>query len=142
MAMVCPSRTRWLPLLTTAPSTTPARCSTRAAAAVRLTPPSMATMRSTRSPARAAGTVSVMAHPTSSRLTPGPEREEEQQASADDDGGIGQIEDRVPLQVDEVHDLPRQEPAAGAEHAVEDVAGGAPEHQTQGTGGADAGGAP
>ena len=102
------------------PPTSTAPASMRSATSARLRPVTMATMRSTRSPASASGTTSrtitVRRRPrraaTATSSTPMP----------DPQGGVGHVEDRPPLQVDEVDDAPAEEPVAGPEGAVGEVA--------------------
>ena len=98
----------------------PRRRRPASATSVRLTPVTMATIRSTRSPAIASGT-------TSRTITSPPPRARRELSSSstpmpDPQRGVGEVEHRPPLEVDHVDDAAAEEPVAGAEGPVGEVA--------------------
>ena len=130
----------------------PRRRRSRPTAADRLTSASRATTRSTRSPASAGGTRSVIIAPASrpdrrpSVSTGSPAGAGRRRGAGSSgrrrllssnvmpptrDGDVGDVEDRPPLQVDEVDDAAAQ-PARLPEQPVEQVADGAADDQADG----------
>ena len=133
-----PSTSRTLPDAAGSPSTRTPPAAIVAAASALLRSPINATMRSSRSPASAAGTCStitplIRSRPgTATRRPPmlprracGTRRQnaaQDQERCSDGDGHVGDVEDREPLQVDEV-DHGTVEPCVAAEQPVDQVAG-------------------
>src|SRR5690606_18961237 len=143
ISRVSPSATRCVRAVTGRPSTSTAPPSTSSAASDRLRPVTRATTRSSRWPSRARGPAARTARAVGrgagvgvpvggggrgAGVAPlGPE----EQRRADDDGRVGQVEHRPPLQVDEVDDAAAEEPVPLADGAVDQVAQRAAEHHAQ-----------
>src|SRR5690606_35094105 len=130
-----PAARRWARAVTGRPATRTAPPATSAAASARLTPATRATTRSSRWPSSARGTTSFTRSPVAAG---GPARagvaplHDEQERGAGDDGGVGDVEDRPPLQVDEVDHAAAEEAVAGPDGAVDQVAEGAADHEPEG----------
>ena len=105
--------------MSTAPSTCTPPAATSAAASERLASVTKATTRSSRSPASAGGISSwIMRRASGDGRSIGPQHE---QHAADVDRHVGDVEDREPLEVDEVDHRAVQR-AVAAEEAVDEVA--------------------
>ena len=136
-----PSDTRSLTETSTFPSTSTDPPFTSDAATARLTPVTIATTRSSRSPSSAAGTsISVMFTAGWSRRIGerlrrrASDTDHNEEDATDDHCRIGDVPHRVPLRIDEVDDVTAEETVAVAEEPVEQVADCTAEDQASGDG--------
>src|SRR5581483_8590236 len=122
-----PAATLVEPFVTTVPSTATTPAAMSAVARARVAPSSVASARSSRSPASAPGTTARTSAGAGRRLR----ADEHEQQPADHERRIGNVEDRPPLQIDEVDDPAAEETGAVAQHAVGEVADRAAEQQPE-----------